>query len=211
MKHFKIYGSNYELCSEPDGPVEEGVYGYKNELVYETPNCKFVGYVTMEDDTIVACYKKFNIALIIAPVLIAVFAVIVVIVYLLLQPKDVYIGGTPVKVGDDANSVSYNGFMALRDGSLTVDFHNGGMPCTIKVIGDGVASDEIKVDADEYVATVPATFDTDAAVINGKIQITTDTSDSEMDVVIEVPENNTPNSTENSMEGFWDGEYIYGD
>lgn len=212
MKHFKIYDTSYELVDEAEDYVEDEAFGYKNEVVYERPRGKSVGYVTMEDGSTVECFKSFNIAVVIIPLAVVLVAIIGILIYMfVLQPKDVYVGDTPVRVCDDANSVSYNGFMALRDGSLTVDFQNGGLPCTIQVIGDGISSDKVSVAAGEYVATVPATFDTDDAVINGKIAITTETSNSEVEVVIEVPENNTPNSTESSMDGFWDGEYIYGD
>lgn len=211
MKYFKIYDTKYELHEE-SSQGEEDAYGYKNEIVYEEPDGEYVGFVEMEDESIIACYKSFNPIPVICISLGSIFAIVagILLYVFVLQPKDVYMGGTPVKVGDDANSVSYNGFMALRDGNLTVDFQNGKLPCTIQVIGDGIKSDPVNVEAEEYVATVPTEFETEDAVINGKIKITTESSESEVEVVIEIPQNNTPNSTEASMEGYWDGEYIYG-
>lgn len=210
MRRFKIYGTSYEIDDSLMGHVPDA-YGYKDDLVYEEPPGKCVGFVQMEDGSVISCYKTFNPLVIIIPVAITFVIIIALLVYLIfLQPKDVVINGAPVKIGDDVNSVSYNGFMALRDGNITVDFQNGNQACTIQIIGDGIDSEVVNVDAGVYVATVPATFITDAGVINGKIVITTDTSQTENEVVIEIPENNTPNSTEASMEGYWDGEYIYG-
>jgi hypothetical protein len=209
MKTFKIYGEPYELFDTASEVVD--AYAVKGEVVDEIPKGKFVGYVTMEDGSLIGCYKRFNPLVIIIPILLVAVIGGAVLFYLInMQDKDVSIGGFTIKQGTDNNVISYNGFMAIRDGTLSVDFTNGDYPCTIQVVADGISCDPISVAANEYVATVPATFTTDAGLVQAKIIITTGTSTDEEDVVIEIPDNNTPDSPDSGLEGYWKGEYVYG-
>lgn len=209
MKTYKIYNEKYELSNVSSEASD--AYALNGQLVDDRPKGKFVGYVRMSDGSVIECFTKMNPLVVILPVVLVVLVIAVVFVYLMfLQPKDVTISNTPIKVGEDSNVVTYNGFMAIESGSISVDFTNGAEACTIQVVGDGITCDPVHVEPGEYVATIPATFETSEGVMPAKIVIITDTSEVSNDVVVEVPENNTPNSPDTGLEGYWKGETIYG-
>ena len=209
MKTFKIYGVAYDL--EPTSAVAPDAYAIKGNLVDDIPKGKKVGYVTMEDGSVVECYTKFNPMVVIIPVVILVLAFAAFIAYLLFfQPKDASIGDMIIKQGSDENVVSYNGFMAIKDDSISVNFTNGDYTCTIHVEGDGISCEPYTVQPGEYVASIPATFTTESGLVQAKLIMETETSRSEQDVVVEIPENNTADSPESGLEGYWKGEYVYG-
>lgn len=209
MKTYKLYGDTYELDdtpqSQPDG------YALKGELLDERPaKGKLLGYIAMDDGSVIECYKAFNPVPIVLVIILLVAIVAGVIVYFMLQPKDVVTdSGTTVKQGMDNNVVSYNGFMALRDDALQIDFQNGDYAADITISGEGVEAATYHIEPNQFVATIPATCTTDAGVVNAKVTITTATSTSTFDVVIEIPANNTPDSP-TGLEGNWKGEHIYG-
>lgn len=210
MKRFKIYSDKYELMDTfPDAP---DAYAFRGRLVDERPKGRKVGYVIMEDDSVIECYEKFNPLLVVVPVSVVVIASAAVTAYFLFgQPKDVNgFGGLLVKQGDDRNVVSYNGFMAIEEGNLSVCFQNGDEPASIGIVADGITVESISIEPGEYVASVPATFTTESGLVNAKLVITTETSEVENDIVIEIPENNTPNCPESGLEGYWKGEQVYG-
>ena len=209
MKTFKIYGVAYDL--EPTSAVAPDAYAVKGDLVDDIPKGKKVGYVTMEDGSVVECYTKFNPMVVIIPAVILVLAFAAFITYLLFfQPKDASIGDMIIKQGSDENVVSYNGFMAIKDDSISVNFTNGDYTCTIRVEGDGISCEPYTVQPGEYVASIPATFTTESGLVQAKLITETETSRSEQDVVVEIPENNTADSPESGLEGYWKGEYVYG-
>lgn len=210
-KTFKLYGNKYPLEVTSTEPISG--YGYKGEVVDEVPPGKRVGFVTFDDGSIIECYKKFNPAFVIVPSMAVLLAGGGVFAYLMFgQPKDVV--GTndePIKKGTDNNVVMYNGFTSISDGQLDIDFTNGSQPATVEVIADGVVVDKFEVQPDEYIASVPATFDTTKGAINAKLRVTTATSENEVDMVIEIPENNTPDSYPEGLDSYWKGEFIYGE
>ena len=209
MKTVKLYGEKYEIEDSAGGPVD--AYAYKGDIVDTQPKGKLKGYVTYDDGSILAVYKSFNPLNIIIPILLVLFIGAAVFVYFyFIQPKDLVVSGFTVKQGDDQNIISYNGFMSLRDDNLNLNFQNGSEPVTLTIYGDGIATQTIQVEPEQFVASVPATFTTDSGVVNAKIKITTPTSEQENDCVIEIPENNTPNSVDSPLNGYWEGEFIYG-
>lgn len=211
MKTFKIYDEVFDLMESTDQAPD--AYGFRGKLLEDKPKGKVIGYVLMRDGSLIECYKRFNILVVLVSVLLIALVVAAVLGYFVfMQPKDVEspIGGFKIKTGDDNNVVSYNGFMALRDGAISVNFQNGDYQATIQVIGEGIDSDPITIEPGGFVESVPATYDTDDGVVNAKIVITTDTSDIEQEVVVEIPENNTPDSPDSGLEGYWKGEAIYG-
>lgn len=213
MKTYKIYDAVYPL--DETSSVVPDAYAIKGELVDDPPKGRKVGYVTMRDGSTIECYTRFNKMIVVIPIVIAVLAAACVFIYLyFLQPKDVVVGTGDdsfiLKKGSDNNVVTYNGFMALRNNSISVDFTNGDYACTIQVVGDGINSNPVTVQPNEYVASVPATFTTTSGVVNANIVITTDTSTSTEQVVVEIPDNNTEDSVDTGLEGYWKGEYIYG-
>ncbi len=211
MKTFKIYNTPYEL--EPTSSKVPDAYGFRNMLVDDRPKGKLVGYVEMEDGSTIECYKKFNPLLVVIPIAVLLLIAVVILVYLIfLQPKDVKLGSGNlfVKQGADNEVISYNGFMQLTEDAVHIGFQNGDLPATVSVYGEGIAVNPVSVEPNEYVAQIPATFTTDQGVVQAKIKITTETSEAEYDVVVEIPDNDTDNSTESPLEGYWKGEQVFG-
>lgn len=210
MKKFKIYGEEFELQPSIPDPVD--AYALRGVVYDDPPKGKVVGYVYMRDGSAIECYKRFNLLVILLPILLLLLIGGGVFVYLkFFQPKDVIVADDfVVKQGTDHNVVSYNGFMAIRDGSISVCFQNGSEVATIQVTGDGISSERVTIQPNEYVASIPASFETDEGVVNAVITIETPTSSTEENVVVEVPENNTPDSSTEGLEGYWKGEYVYG-
>lgn len=207
VKTVKIYGEKYDLHPSTSKPVD--AY-FKGKLSDNPFGGKVIGYCTMEDGSIVEVYKHLNPLVIIIPVIVLLLIAGGVTSFLLLQPKDLNISGFPIKQGNDQNIVTYNGFMALTDNQLNVNFQNGSEPATVTVSGDGIETQTINVEPEQFLASIPATFTTDSGVVNATITITTPTSTQENNCVIEIPANNTPNSTEAGLNGYWEGEFIYG-
>lgn len=210
MRYYKIYGNKYAV--EDTASEVPDAYAVKGQIVDEQPRGKKIGYVTMRDGSLIECYKTPNYILIFS-ILFAIIAIVgAALFFIMHQSKDVVnpIDNTPIKIGNDTDVVTYNGFMSLESGSLSVDFTNGEQPCTIQVVGDGIKSEPITVNSYEYVASVPATFETDKGLVQATIIIKTETSESSQDIVIEIPDNNTDNSPDAGLEGYWKGEFIYG-
>lgn len=211
MKTFKIYGVSYTL--EPTASAAPDEFAYKNEFVDDIPKgAKLAGFVTLTDGSIVQCYTKFNILVILIPLFIILACLGGGLFYLLnKQPKDVEIAGITIKEGVDNNIVQYNGFAALRNGAIAINFTNGDYPCTIQVVGEGITCQPMSVEPAQFVESIPVTYDTAEALVNAKLVIKTATSSQENEIVVEIPENNTANSPTEGLEGYWQGEYIYGD
>ena len=213
MQKYSIYGDSYELMPTTSVPVNG--YAVKGALQDTVPKGKIVGYVEMSDGSIIECYKQFNPMIIILPIiLIAICCGGVSVYYFKMQPKDVVISknddvSVPVKTGTDKDVVQYNGFAMLHDGQLNLDFKNGSVPCTITISGDGLETASITVQPGEYVQNIPMTFSATSGVVNAVLTIVTETSTSENNIVVEIPENNTGDSGA-GLAGSWQGEYIYG-
>lgn len=213
MSEYTLFGESYELREIPEGQVDS--YAIKGVLVDIQPSGKFVGYITMDDGSIVECYNPKPTAIIIGIIAAILVVVVGVIIYFLfLQPKDVVIPGNDgvpvtIKQGDDNNIVSYNGFTSLKNDSIDINFQNGDYACTITVSGDGIESQSVHLEPGEFIASIPVTYTTDNGLVAATLTIITDTSTSNQEFVIEIPENNTPNSPENVLDDYWKGEFIY--
>ena len=210
MDRYKIYGDSYELMESVSVAIDG--FAYKGELLDEVPKGKNVGYVEMADGSIIECYKSFNPMVIILPVLLVALAGLGVFLYFIYgQPKDVVsTSGAEIKTGTDNNVVSYNGFSAVRENNLEIDFQNGDYPATIQISGEGINSQVITVAPGEYLETIPVTFEATEGLVNAYITINTETSSMINEIVVEAPVNNTEDSPEQGLEGNWRGEYIYG-
>ena len=209
MKTFKIFGDKYPLS--PTSSKAPDAYAIKGKLVDEQPKGKLKGFTTMEDGSVIACYKRFNPMVIILPLLLICGLAAGGYYYLTQeQPKDVVVAGITIKEGVDNNVVKYNGFTVIRDGVVYIYFTNGDYPCKIQIVGEGIDCAVYDCQPAEYVECLPVTYTTAEALLNAKLVITTETSTQENDIVIEIPENNTANSPSEGMEGYWQGEYIYG-
>lgn len=211
MKTFQLFGTKYELSPTSSEPPE--AYGFRNSIVDDQPKGKRVGYVTMEDGSVIECYTKFNPLIIIIPILVIVLCAGAVGAYLWFgQPKDV-VGpdGEPLKEGEDNNVVMYNGFTSIKDGQLNIDFTNGSQQATIHIEGDGISVEDVVVEPDQYIASVPATFTSEEGIVQATMTVSTDTSSNELELVVEIPENNLPDSYPEGMDSYWKGEFIYGE
>lgn len=209
MSTFKIYGESHELTAQPSAPVE--CYAIKDEIVYEVPKGKLVGYTTLDDGTVVACYKKSKIWVpILVLLLVLLFLGAGAIWLFVLQPKDVEFMGTKVKQGEDNNVVSYEGFMTLQGDQLTVDFTNGDYPARITVQGDGIETETVTVEPNQHITTIGVKKTTNDALQQANIIIETETSRQEFPIMVEAPEFLNENDTLEGMSGFFHGEEIYG-
>lgn len=209
MKTFKIYGEAYPLSPTTREPADG--YAAKNELRDEQPKGRIVGYVTMEDGSIIECYKKFPIALILIPLILIIIAGIGVAVYFYFgQPKDVEVFNTLIKIGDDNNVVTYSGFPSVREGALKIEFTNGDYPATILVEGEGIETHETSVEPGAYVESIPCQFTTEEGLVEATITIKTETSTQSFPILVELPDNLNGNDYNEGLEGYWFGEQIYG-
>lgn len=210
MSSYKIYGTKYPLCKTcstiPDA------YAINGTLVDIQPAGKKVGYVTMDDGSNIECYSKFNPLFVIVPTIVLFLVCAIVVGYLyFFQEKDSNIAGIPIKTGDDYNIVSYNGFMSKEDDSIIVNFQNGDYVSYITIKGEGIESETIRVEPNEYISKIPAKFSSSESVVQATIHIETDTSKIEEEVVVEIPENlETDSVPDDERDGYWKGEYIYG-
>lgn len=208
-KTFKIYDEQYELYAQTSEVVSG--YGFRNEIVDEPPGGKFVGYVTLEDGSIIQCFKKFN------PLPIIIIVILFVAIcgagayYIFkVQPKDVVVNDNDVKTGTDHDVITYNGFMSLTESAVDIALENGSEQATVTIVGDGVKSDPATVEPHGTLDVLHVTYDTDAAVVNATIKVTTATSTYEQPVTIEIPENDTMYSPDSGLDNYWRGETIYG-
>lgn len=211
MKTYKIDGEPYELL----GAVSEApdAYSKRGKILDDPPKGKRIGFVIMDDGSCIECYKSFNPLIIIIPLLIILLGVGGFLTYVFLfQDKDYTIPGSEVviKEGTDQNIIKYNGFTSAEDGKLDLNFQNGSEECTITITGEGI--EDVEYVAAPYSTTefIPITVDTDEGLIVATMTLTTATSTVTNEIAIEVPENYTPDSNTGSLDGYWEGEYIYG-
>lgn len=209
MKEYKIYGESYPLKATTRHPVDS--YARGGELVDEPPKGKILGYVEMDDGSIIECHKKTNFVPLLIFLIVLILAVAGVLVYLLFfQPKDVKLAGTIIKHGTDKDIVKYDGFMTLDDSGLRVSFQNGEIPAQIIVQGDGVQSQQVSVEPGQFIDYIPCKFTTKNGVVEAQISIMTETSKQDYNVVVEIPANNNGNDTQDGLTGLFDGEVVYG-
>ena len=209
MRYFKVYGKKYSLNPTANTAIDG--YAHKGVVKENLPKGKSVGYVTLDDGSIVECFKSFNPIPLICLTLLVTTSIACYGVYLFsMQPKDlVNNSGYEIKTGVDNNVVMYNGFVAIREDALELDFQNGDLPVTVTVKGNGVVTETFPVAAGEYIETVPVTFTTDEEYVDAEITISTETSTVTNTVVVEIPSNQSSNDTSASGDN-WRGEQIYG-
>lgn len=209
MKTFKVYGVKYPL--HPTTKVPPVSYAYKNELVDDVPKGKSVGYITMEDSSVIECYKKFNIWIVLLPLLLILIGVGAFFAYLFFcQPKDIVILGNRIQIEEDNLIVTYNGFPSIEDNQLSIQYQNGSYPATILIEGEGIETHTTNVAEDMFVDSIPCKFTTDAGVVEATITIKTATSTQTFPIVVEIPDNLNPSEDTSGLEGYWFGEEVYG-
>lgn len=209
VKYYKIYGEQYELMPMSSEPTD--VWAKKGKLFDDPPRGKVVGYVTMDDGSVVECHAASKLWIVIAAVLLLLLGVGGFVAYLFFgQPKDVALLGDIVKIGSDNNVVMYNGVPAIRDDKLSIQFTNGDYPATILVEGEGIETHETHVEPSEFVDSVPCKFTTEDGLVEATITIKTETSTQTFPIVVEIPANMNANDVNGGLEGYWSGEQIYG-
>lgn len=210
MKTYKIDGESYELVDSVSEAPD--AYSKKGKLLDDEPKGKCLGYVVMEDGSVIKCFKSFNPMIIIAPILVITVAAGGFFAFVSMQPKDFTIPGSEifVKQGDDETIIKYNGFTSAVDGSLDINFENGAEECKIQISGEGIEDIETMVAPYSTCEFLPITVTTDEGLVVATMTLTTASSTVTNEIAIEIPENYTPNSAEGSLDGYWNGEYIYG-
>lgn len=207
MSKFKIYGVPYELAPEADGPIDS--YGYGGELVDDEPKGKCVGYVTMEDGSVVACYRSINILLIILPLVVLVATAVFAVIFILpILHKDVTTGGTMLEIDVGKNVVTFNGIMEADSDELDVRFLNGDEHATITVEGDGVVTEEVQVEPNEFIEKIPVTVTSSDSVVEVKVRIKSNETINEFNALVEIPANGTPYDPNSGLNGYFSKELI---
>lgn len=208
MKQYKIYGTPYELEDSTDEGIDS--YAVSGELVDDEPKGKLLGYVEMEDGSIVACYKKKSLVI---PMLLILSALagVVIIVYFLVLPmleKDVAIGGTMLKTDVGTNVVTFNGIMRASAGQVDVRFVNGNEPATIQVTGEGVTTETIYVEPGDSLEYVPVTVNTEESVVEVTVNINSNGTLSTFSALVEIPDNNTDYDPTEGLNSYFEKEMV---
>ena len=210
MKYFKIYDENFPLYSETDEPAD--MFGYNNDLMEDKPKGAVkVGYVTMDDGTVVECYskKKGNGALIAILLLITIVGAGVIIYFAFFYKGKDNPLGTIVSVPVNQNIVHYNGYMRAQNGQLEVDFTNGEQESIFKVTGDGIETQVISVGANEHLDTIPIKVTSTDGAIEAKLHIKSGQTTVEYPVVIENSDALNSNDILDVDAGYWDKEEVF--
>lgn len=212
MKKYKIDGEVYEL-QENVGEAPDA-YSKKGKLLDDAPKGKFIGFVIMDDGSVIECYKSFNWLIAIIPLLLIILGVAGFLVYVFFfQDKDYTIPGSEVviKEGEDQNIITYNGFTSISpDNGLDLNFQNGSEECKITITGEGIEDVEYMAAPYSFTEFIPIKYTTDEGLVVATMTLTTATSTVTNEIAIEIPENYTPDSVTESLDGYWEGEYIYG-
>lgn len=214
MKAYKIYGVNYKLKQKPMGDID--AFAYKGQIVDNMPKTKILGYVKMEDGSIVQCHDTTNLLIIILPIVaLLVIGGIGIAVYFLLHADDPpeleldEITGERITTEGYNNVCAYQGFMTVNDQELNIEFQNGDYPATVVVEGEGIETKTTQVPAKGYLATIPIHVTTKDAVVSANITIKTSTSSASYPVVVEIPKNNNGNDSNEGLSGAWSREDVY--
>lgn len=208
MKQYKIYGTPYPLYDS----TEEGIdsYALSGDLVDDEPNGKLLGYVEMEDGSIVACYKKKSRViplLIILATLAGLFAVIYFVILPMFE-KEVAIGGTMLQTDVGTNVVTFNGIMSALSGQIDVRFVNGNEPAIIQVTGEGVTTEEVAVEPGESVEYIPVTISTGDSVAEVTVNINSNGTLSTFNALVEIPDNNTDYDPTEGLNSYFEKEMV---
>lgn len=212
MKTYKIDGEPYQLKAHcKDAP---DAYSRRGKLLDDVPKGKCIGYVIMDDGSVIECYKSFNWLIVIIPILLLLLAVAGFLVYVFfMQDKDFTIPGSEVviKEGEDQNIITYNGFTSADpDKGLDINFQNGSEECKITITGEGIEDVEYLAAPYSFTEFIPLNYTTDEGLVVATMTLTTATSTVTNEIAIEIPENYTPDSVKESLDGYWEGEHIYG-
>lgn len=208
MKSYKIYGTSYELMDGANTGIDS--YAIAGELIDDEPNGKLLGYVEMEDGSIVACYKKKSLLL---PILLIVVLLcgIGAGVYFFVLPmfeKEVAIGGTMLQTDVGTNVVTFNGIMQASAGQIDVRFINGNKPATIQVTGDGVVTDTISVEPGDSLEYIPVTVTTSDSVVEVIVNVNSDGTLSSFNALVEIPDNNTDYDPTPGLNSYFEKEMV---
>lgn len=208
-KFYKIYGTPYELMQTTSEPAD--TWAKKGKLLDDQPKGKVLGYVTMDDGSVVECYKSSKLWLLLVLLFLLLAAAGGYVAYLMFaQPKDVALLGDIIKIGNDNNVVTYNGFPSVRDDKLSIQYTNGDYPATILVEGAGIETHETSVEPNVFLDSIPCKFTTEDGLVEATITIKTATSTQSFPIVVELPDNMNANDVNNGLEGYWSGEQVYG-
>lgn len=206
MKKFKIYDTAYELEDSPSGPAE--AFGYRNEFVDEVPKgARSVGYVTIDDGSVVECFQKKSILPIVISLVLLVVGGVVAL-FLLYQKDDIAIGGVTLKTNVDKNVITFNGIMKAEAGMCEINFVNGEYESTLEVIGEGVSVAPMTLEPGQAVPEVPITVDTEDSVVEVLIRVTSVNDVAEFNALVEIPENNNQYDTSEGVHGYFEKELI---
>lgn len=208
MKQYKIYGTAYELMDMTDEAIDS--YAISGELVDDEPNGKFLGYVELEDGSIVSCYKKKNLLLPIFGLIILLGAAAAAVYFFVLPmfEKEVAIGGTMLQTDVGTNVVTFNGIMRASDGNIDIRFINGNEPATIQITGEGVLTEIVSVEPGESVEYIPVVVETADSVAEVTVNINSNGTMSTFNALVEIPDNNTDYDPTEGLNSYFEKELV---
>lgn len=208
MHKVKLYGESYDLENESDSPVD--MYYYKGELVDDEPEKgRYIGNITLDDGTLVGCYKARSKLPVILIILVTILGVAGgLLYYFLFYHPDVAIGGTMLEVDVDKNVITFNGIPALQGDTVDIRFVNGELPATVEIVGEGVTSEVLQLEPYEAVVDMPVSVSTQDNVVEATVRVTSGTAVSEFPIILEIPDNNNDYSTMDGVNGYFDKELI---
>lgn len=206
MKKYKFsFGASYELSEAPD---IVDAYALNGVLVDDQPaKGKLVGYVHMEDGSCVECYTQFNKKVLIIPIVVFVLAILGLLGYILFfKGQNIAVGDAVLRINTGSNTIVFNGIPSYSDGSVDLRFANGKETATISISGDGIKCTPVTLGPGEELYDLPLEIVSDSDVIVATLTCSTDTSEADYEIIIEVPEN-MDDYTE-GISGYFDGEVI---
>ncbi len=186
---YKLCGRKYEtfqtVTSPPDGWALNG-------KLCDSPPVKgeFIGYVTMDEGSVISCWKYTSKLPIILAVVLALALLSAVTAFVLLsQKKDIAVGGTVLRQSMDDTIIVYNGLMTYSNGSVDLLFQNGDYQTTVTLSGDGIETTQATLEPGTSMATMPVQINTEKDVIEAVLKFETETSLASYPVLIEVEAN----------------------
>lgn len=209
MKTYKLYGTKYALDKDIRGAVPD-CFALNGNISYDKPEKgKCVGYVIMEEDSVVECYKTKNIIpfILIALVVVAAGGYFAFNSWVNSRCDDIMIG-TLVSEKVGGTSVVFNGIMSYdASGAVDIRYVNGSDDVTLTLSGDGIEPTSVTVKAGEIVQSIPCTFTGDSNVVAATLTIDNAVQQSSFNVLIE--KEDLTGTEPQGLRGYFDNEVLF--
>ncbi len=206
MKRIKVLGTVYpvtEECSE-----QPTAFFYDNRLQdYQKDGKDVSGYIRYMDGSIVGVYPQSNFKTI---VLALFFVAIIVsaVVWYMLAKRDILTGTYVTTRISNGTTVSFDAMPVYEDDKLKILFSNGKGPVTVQLVGEGIESEPVVVDANSNLADYEVFITTELNAQDAYLQVTDEAGNTyKYPVLVEIPANNN-DVADYSREELTNGETI---